>query len=280
MHRKDKEMNSENIKTITNQAIEQLIQSLDGGHSEALTRYLGAMAKFRAYSVTNLLLILSQRPKAERVAGYKTWQSFGRQVKRGEKGIMVIAPQFQKRTENEKEATEKDEIRSVASYRAVYVWDIDQTEGKDLPEIGSMTGDPGLYLCQLEDFVRGIGIDLRYSGDIAPARGMAEKGKITLLPGQSAAETFATLVHELAHSDMHFGERRTETTKRIRETEAESVAYVVSTAIGLDTGTSSSDYIGLYGGDSKLLIESLEYVRTTASRILDAIERKPLERAA
>jgi hypothetical protein len=87
-------------------------------------------------------------------------------------------------------------------------------------------------------------------------------------------------VHEAAHSDMHFGERRTGTTKRIRETEAESVAFVVCTAIGLDPGTSSTDYIGLYGGDARLLLESLEYVRTTASRILDAIERRPLEQAA
>src|ERR1700688_3488379 len=202
-------MNSENIKKVTNQATEQLVQSLDGGHSEALTSYLGAMAKFRAYSVTNVLLILSQRPNAGRVAGYKTWQSFGRQVKHGEKGIMVIAPQFRKRTDNEKEATKKDEIRSVASFRAVYVWDVEQTEGKDLPTIGSMTRDPGIYLGRLEGFVRGMGIDVCYSGDIAPALGRAEKRKITLLPGQSPAETFATLVHELAHSEMHFGERRT-----------------------------------------------------------------------
>jgi len=273
-------MNYENIKKITNQAIEQLVEALDGGHSEALTRYLGAMAKFRAYSLTNVMLILSQRRNAQRVAGYKTWQSFGRQVKRGEKGIMIIAPQFRKLTENSTEVATKEETPGVAGYRAVYVWDVEQTEGKDLPEIGSMTGDPGLYLERLEAFVRGLGIDLCYSADIAPAHGMAEKGKITLLPDQSPAETFATLVHEVAHSDMHFGERRTATTKRTRETEAESVAYVVCTAIGLNPGTSSTDYIGLYGGDSKLLIESLEYVRTTATRILDAIERSPLEQAA
>jgi len=273
-------MNYENINKITNQAIEQLVQALDGGHSEALTRYLGAMAKFRAYSVTNVLLILKQQPSAQRVAGYKTWKSFGRQVKHGEKGIMIIAPQFRKLTDNTREATEKGDTRSVAGYRAVYVWDVEQTEGPDLPEIGSTTGDPGFYLQRLEEFVRGMNTNLCYSGDIAPARGMAERGKITLLPGLSAAETFATLVHEVAHSDMHFGERRTETSKRIRETEAESVAYVVCAAIGLNTGTSSADYIGLYGGDSRLLIESLEYVRTTASRILDAIERGPLEQAA
>src|SRR5258708_4442524 len=75
-------------------------------------------------------------------------------------------------------------------------------------------------------------------------RGMAEKGKIALLPEQTPAETFAALVHELAHSDMHFGERRTDTNKRIRETEPESVAFVVCSAIGLETGTAAQDYLG------------------------------------
>jgi len=78
-------------------------------------------------------------------------------------------------------------------------------------------------------------------------------------------------VHEVAHHDMHFAERRSETTKRIRETEAESVAYVVCSAIGLETGTAAQDYVGLYGGDSKLLLESLQYIQQTANRILTAI---------
>lgn len=77
-------MNSENIKRVTSQAIEQLVEALNAGHSEALTRYLGAMAKFRAYSLLNVLLILKQRPNAGRIAGYKTWQSLG-QVKKGER---------------------------------------------------------------------------------------------------------------------------------------------------------------------------------------------------
>ncbi|MGB8324446.1 MAG: hypothetical protein WCE52_15920 [Candidatus Acidiferrum sp.] len=106
-----------------------------------------------------------------------------------------------------------------------------------MPQIGSVTGDPSVYLERLEDFVRSNGLELTYSDSIAPAKGMAEKRKITLLPGQGPAETFATLVHEVAHSDMHFGERRADTNKRIRETEAESVAYVVCSAVGLDPGT-------------------------------------------
>jgi hypothetical protein len=159
----------------------------------------------------------------------------------------------------------------IAGFKVAHIFSEEQTDGEPLPEIGSVTGDPGYYLFRLEQFVRDSGIELRYSDEIAPARGIAEKGKITLLPEQTPAETFATLVHEVAHSEMHFGNRRSETTKRIRETEAESVAYVVCSAIGLETGTAAQDYVGLYGGDSKLLLESLQYIQQTANRILTAI---------
>ncbi len=99
-------------------------------------------------------------------------------------------------------------------------------------------------------------------------------------PPEIPAETFATLVHEVAHSDMHFGDRRAATDKRIRETEAESVAYVVCSAIGMNPGTSGRDYIGLYGGDANLLLASLEYVQATASFILTALEVAPQQKAA
>jgi hypothetical protein len=97
-------MNSESIKKVTNQAIEQLVEALNAGHSEALTRYLGAIARFRTYSFLNVLLILKACPNASRVAGYKTWQSFGRQVKQGEKGIMILAPMFRKHTDKPEES--------------------------------------------------------------------------------------------------------------------------------------------------------------------------------
>jgi antirestriction protein ArdC len=273
-------MNSENTKKVTNQAIEQLVEALNAGHSETLTRYLKAMAKFRTYSFLNVLLILKQSPNAGRVAGYRTWQSVGRQVRQGEKGIMILAPMFRKRNNATNEPTATDDSPKVSGFRSVYVWDEKQTTGKDLPQIGSVTGDPNFYLDRLEEFVRASGIRLDYSGEIAPAKGMAENGKITLLPEQTPAETFATLVHELAHSELHFGERRANTDKRIRETEAEAVAYVVCSGIGLEAGTAAADYLGLYGGDSKLLLESLEYVQETASRILDALESRPQQLAA
>jgi antirestriction protein ArdC len=275
-----KKMNSENIKQVANQAINQLVEALNAGHSEALTRYLSGIAKFRTYSLCNVLLILKQCPNAGRVAGYRAWQSLGRQVKKGEKGIMVLAPVLRKRTEAASEPETADESRAVATYRPVYVWDEEQTTGDELPQIGSVTGDPSVYLERLETFVRANGIALGYSADIAPAKGLAEKGKITLLPNQTPAETFSTLVHEQAHAILHQSERRAETTKRIRETEAEAVAFVVCQAIGLETGTAAADYIQIYEGDAKLLVESLQQIQQTAIRILDAIEPCPQQRAA
>ena len=193
---------------------------------------------------------------------------------------MILAPMFRKSPHETEKSNALESSRRISGFRPVYVWDKQQTAGKDLPEIGCVTGNPGFCLERLEGFTRQSGIELRYSAEIAPARGMAEKGKITLLPNQTPAETFATLVHELAHSGMHFGERRGSTDKRVRETEAESVAYVVCSAIGLETGTAAQDYVGLYGGDSKLLLERLEFVQETASRILDAIEVGAQQQAA
>ena len=263
-------MKIEQAKQITSNAIEQLRQALEAGHSERLTEYLAAMARFRRYSWHNVILIASQNPKATHVAGFHAWNKLGRFVKKGEKGILILAPIVRKKSENNGEA-ERDESSVAVGFRAAYVFDISQTDGQPLPEIGRMNGDPREYREQLVRFVNEQGVALEYSDDIAPARGVSEGGKITLLPGQSPAEEFATLAHETAHELMHRDVCRSNTTKRIRETEAEAVAFVVCSAIGLETGSAAQDYIGLYGGDAKLLSESLEYVQRTATQILNAI---------
>jgi len=134
-----------------------------------------------------------------------------------------------------------------------------------------VSGDPSGYRTLLGNFVTEQSITLEYSQDIAPARGTSAGGKITLLPGQSPAEEFATLVHEVAHEKMHRNEQRSSTSKRSRETEAEAVAFVVCQAIGLETGSAAQDYIQLYEGDAKLLTESLEHIQQTATHILNAI---------
>lgn len=258
------------------QAVDFLIEQLQQGKSEMLTAYLTAMAQFHSYSFGNILLIAKQRPTATRVAGIRTWNELGRYVKKGEKGIQILAPMmgFRRRKDGDPEENTAEQKRQVLiGFRAVYVFDVEQTEGAELPEVGhTISGEVGEHRDRLLDFTEQQNIELDYNEKIAPALGVSYGGKIVLLPGQSKAEEFTTLVHELAHEILHKAERRILTTKSVRETEAEAVAFVVAKAVGLDTGLASADYIQLYHGNAELLAESLEIVQSTASVILTAIQ--------
>ena len=183
---------------------------------------------------------------------------------------MILAPIVRRKNESA-EQNDTDESSTAVGFRAAYVFDISQTDGQELPEIGNVNGDPSEYRERLGTFITKQAIALEYSQEIAPARGTSAGGKITLLLGQSPAEEFATLAHELAHEMMHRDERRNSTSKRSRETEAEAVAFVVCQTIGLETGSAAQGYIQLYEGDAKLLTESLEHIQQTATRILNAI---------
>jgi antirestriction protein ArdC len=263
-------MKSEQIKEITDRAAEQLVAALQAGHSEALTAYLTAIGRFHRYSLHNVLLIASQKPNASYVAGFRTWNELGRLVKKGEKGIMILAPIIRRKAQNHDE--ERDEIsRPIAGFRAAFVFDISQTDGDELPQIGIVRGNPSEYAGRLRGFASAQGIGVEYSEEIAPARGTSYGGRIAILPGQSAAEEFSTFAHELAHELLHRGERRPATSKRVRETEAEATAFVVSQAVGLEKGSAASDYIQLWNGDVQILTESLGYIRQAASQILGAL---------
>ncbi len=156
------------------------------------------------------------------------------------------------------------------------MWDHAQTEGAPLPSIGEVTGDASAYLNRLRQFVQVQGITVELTNDIAPALGTAFGTTIRLLPGQTEPEELATLVHEYAHLKLGHCERRTTTTKTVRETEAEAIAFVVSKAIGLNPA-SSANYIQLYHGNAELLMESLEVVQQTSAVILAAIKaEKPV----
>ena len=267
---------NKNNQELVKASIDALVKALEAGHSEALSSYLTAMSQFHHYSFQNILLIASQRPTASRVAGVRAWNQLGRRVKRGEKGIMIFAPMIGFKRSHAEELTSdaktnKPEAQLVG-FRAVYVFDVDQTEGAELPEFSStVTGEVGDKLDKLVQFTDSQKIKLEFSDKIAPARGMSFGGLIRLLPDMEPAESLATLVHELAHEMLHRAERRILTTKAVRETEAEAVAFVVCHALGLETGTSSSDYIQLYHGNAALLTESLEVVQRIASVILGAI---------
>ncbi len=262
-------MKIEQAKQIASKAIEELSHALEAGHSEKLREYLGAMARFHRYSLHNIMLIASQRPDATHVAGFHTWKRLGRFVKKGAKGILILAPVVLREEAEQKQKDEKNEIAAIR-FRAAYVFDMADTDGKPLPQFGNTEGDPSDRGDRLKQFLSDRGIQLEYSDVIYPAHGQCSPGKIVILPGQAAPEEFATLVHEVAHALLHQGEQRKETSKRVRETEAEAVAFVVCEGIGV-VATSSVDYIHLYDGNTETLAASLERIQHTSAEILTAI---------
>jgi hypothetical protein len=267
---------------IIKQAVDFLIQQLEAGKSETLTAYLGAMARFHNYSFGNILAIARQKPTATHVAGIRSWNELGRFVKKGEKGIQILAPMvgYRRRKDAAEQEPDTKPQTVLIGFRAVYVFDIGQTEGADLPEFEhNITGEVGEHHDRIIAFLAQQNIRLEFNEKIAPALGVSYGGKIAILPGQSKAEEFTTLVHETAHELLHRAERRTFTTQTIRETEAEAVAFIVGQAVGLEMGTASSDYIQMYAGNAALLAESLEVIQRTSAVILAAIRtEEPAEK--
>ncbi len=221
-----------------------------------------------------------QSPLATRVAGLYAWNQLGRKVKKGERGIRILAPIIgikRKKDEDAEKDITKQNTRVLVGFRNAYVFDVSQTEGAELPAIHEVYGDVAENHDRLFSFIKRRGIELVFTENIAPALGMSYGGRIAILPGQSKAETFATLVHELAHEMLHKAERRTTTTKVVRETEAEAIAFVVGKAVGLEAGSASADYIHLYHGNASLLAESLEVIQQTSAVILAALQPSATE---
>jgi antirestriction protein ArdC len=195
----------------------------------------------------------------------------GRAVKRGEQGILIYAPIRFKQPELELREGPKvrdDYPSGVRGFRTAYVFDVEQTQGRPLPEMSQTRGDPDNHLEALRKFAAGRGIDIRHDPAIAPALGMSTGGRVLLQPGLEKAEEFATLVHELAHELLHHDERAQSLTRLQRETQAEAVSYVVCRSIGLDTNRAAADYIQLYDGDTDRLMESLAAIRRASDPML------------
>jgi len=144
----------------------------------------------------------SQKPTATRVAGLYAWNQLGRKVRKGEKGIRILAPiigiKRKKDEEAEKDIT-KQNTRVLVGFRNAYIFDVSQTEGAELPVMREMSGTVGENRDRLVSFITAQNIELVFTEKIAPALGMSYGGRVAILPGQSEAEEFSTLVHELAH---------------------------------------------------------------------------------
>jgi antirestriction protein ArdC len=265
-------MKREEVSELVERGIRELNDALAAGKSDRLTQYLEVMSRFPRYSFNNCILISLQFEDAQIVQGFHAWKKMGRSVKKGEKGIGIIAPMIG-RKKDEDAQVDKSKDKTVFGFKVVHVFDVSQTEGDDMPEFAQVAGDPGESIPAVEALICSWGIELLYEVIPGGADGVSKKGTIVIDPTLEPPKTLLTLVHEAAHEKLHFdAERRKETTKTIRETEAEAVAHVVCRALGLETIDHCADYIQLYNGDVEVLTKSMDYIQKTAASILDGIQ--------
>ena len=304
-------LTSENQKDRLKEITDRLEQGiLEVFESERYKDYLRVMSKFHHYSFNNTMLIALQKPDASLIAGFSAWKNtHGRTVKKGEKGIRIIAPApFKVKQEMEKldpktnmplvgadgnAITEEKEI-TIPAYKVVSVFDVSQTEGKELPSIGvdELTGDVSQY----EDFFTAlkkaspVPIALEHiEGSAHGYYHLAEK-RIAIDDNMSELQTLKTAIHEIAHAKLHDidlnapkEEKENHPNQRTREVEAESVAYTVCQHYGLDTSDYSFGYVAGWSSGKELseLKGSLETIRLAASELIDSIDGhfKELQRA-
>lgn len=287
----------EQLKQITEQ-LEQGVAEIFT--SEKYTEYLNTMAKFHNYSFNNTLLIAMQKPEATLVAGYQAWQKkFNRQVKRGEKGIQIIAPApYKERQEIEKTDPETGEIvigedgqpetevveRVITRFRVTTVFDVSQTTGEPIPEfeVSELDGDVLIYHDFMESLKMVAPVPIRFIEIDGEAKGFYQlvDKYIAIQPGMSEAQTMKTAVHETAHAVLHDRDQMEAEgivkDQLTREVEAESVAYVVCNHFGLDTSEYSFSYIASWssGKNMKELRASMDTIRKTSADMIGQIEEK------
>lgn len=266
-----------NIEEITKE-LEQGVKGLFT--SDSYKEYLDFMGKFHNYSVNNSILIFLQMPEASLVAGYQAWQKkFKRQVKKGEKGIRILAPvphKFTKEYTNGNGEKEEKEI-SWNTFRPVSVFDISQTEGDEVPEIcKDLTGSVKEYDKLIGKLIEFSPVKVEYEDIKSEAKGYfhQKENRIAIKIGMSEEQTVKTMLHEIAHSMLHGedGEEK-EADRRTKEVQAESVAYTVCRMLGLDTSEYSFGYIAGWseGKEAKELSASMEVIRKTANKIMEGV---------
>ena len=280
--------------------MDSIMQSLESGVEELFTsnryqEFLKTMAKFHNYSFNNTMLIAMQRPDATLVTSYKNWQSMGRQVMKGEKGITIIAPApYKKMKEKEvldenqrpimgtdgKPKTEQVEV-TVPHFKAVTVFDIAQTSGEPIQTLA-----PELLTAAVQDFdsfmqaIQKISpVPIRFDEIDGNANGYyhnADK-EIVIKKGLSESQTLKTAIHETAHAKLHDKEIMeslgVEKDRLTKEVEAESVAYCVCSSFGLDTSDYSFPYIAGWSSsrEMKEMKASMDVIRKTAGEMIDQL---------
>ena len=290
--------NAERMKEITDR-LEAGIQALF--ESEQYKAYLTAMSKFHNYSFNNTLLIAMQKPDASLVAGFGKWRDdFERHVKKGEKGIKILAPspyKVKKQLEKIDPATQKPVIGAdgkpvteereieIPAFRVVTVFDVSQTEGKEIPDIAvsELTGSVEQYQDFFTALEKASPVPIAFENIEGGAHGYyhLEEKRIAIDEGMSELQTLKTAIHEIAHAKLHAIDKDAPATeqadrpdRRTREVQAESVAYAVCQHYGLDTSDYSFGYVAGWSSGRELseLKASLETIRKAANELITDID--------
>ena len=252
--------------------------------SEAWAQWLQTLAKFHDYSLNNTMLIAMQMPEATRVASYRSWRrDFNRHVRKGEHGIEVLVPMVVKsklgneetpRDDAEEESTER---KRLVGFKVGHVFDVSQTEGEPLPAIAEhVTGNVERYdevmgaICAVSAYPVSI-----VDGLPPETNGLFSRmGYIAIRSGMPQGQTVKTALHELAHSVLHDGDAEQMPDRAMREVQAESVAYAVSAALGLDTSGYSFGYVASWavGKTDEEMRRCTQVVRDAAKDIIDKMD--------
>ena len=284
----------ERVKELTDKLEQGLKEVFE---SDNYKNYLNTMAKFHNYSINNTLLINQQKPDATLVAGYDSWvRNFDRHVKKGERGINIIAPAPFK-TEREvpiinpetgqpilkKDGTpytEKKEV-TIPYFKITRVFDISQTEGRDLPTIGvnELLKDVDGAKDFIESLKKVSPIPIEFGETNGDSKGFYSPvdNKIVVKDGMSDAQTIKTMVHEISHAKLHNPDRAEENAGKSKgtiEMEAESIAYIVCQHFGIDTSDYSFGYIAGWseGKETDELKKSMNTIRETSSEMIYRVE--------
>ena len=294
---------AEKLKEITDRLEQGIAELFD---SERYREYLKVMSKFHNYSFRNTVLIAMQKPDASLVAGFSAWKNnFGRNVMKGQKGIKIIAPSPYKIKQemqkidphtqkpvigkDGKPVTEEKEV-TIPAYKVVSVFDVSQTEGKELPDIAvdELTGDVDRYKDFFAALEKTSPVPIAFENIEGGSHGYyhLEDKRIAINEGMSELQTLKTAIHEIAHAKLHDidlnapkDEQQPHVDRRTREVEAESVAYTVCQHYGLDTSDYSFGYVAGWSSGRELseLKSSLETIRSAAAEIINSIDENLAE---
>ena len=293
-----REKQAEQFKEITDK-LEQGVS--DVFSSDNYKQFLDTMAKFPRYSVNNNILIMMQKPDAQMCQSFTGWKEMGRFVKKGEKGIKILAPapytiqrEQTKLDDRGNPMLDKDgepimesvEIK-VNAFKVVSTFDVSQTEGKELPTLGvdELTGGVDGYGTFMEALKEVCPVPMTFENIEGGAKGFysqTEK-RIAIQEGMSEAQTVKTAIHEMAHQKLHAIENHgPKQTRGSKEVEAESVAYTVCQHYGIDTSDYSFSYVAGWweGKEMRELRASLDTIRRAASEMITAIDEKVEELVA